>query len=781
MATHDLGKIKKTGEETTHGYITVQWDDVAEAIINDQTIQEDGGEITTDYNYSFCTDTTKTYFVLQLTYPYAVKYEDTNSVDCNFAVCDIVINLPIQTTNDSGAQDGTVLITATGSGTLEYKLDYFGTYQETGIFTGKSYGSHKAYVRRVGSDCVKTVDFEIDLAETFSNRFRAEFNNNDSDNFIIYVKKKSYTGEVENVTCGNAPLVINYDKGKSKISDLYNTVKGSNAQIKLLADTNNQFDELFAINERDLKVSIYKNTVIFWEGYIIPNAYQEPYKSIYTISFTAVDGLGTLRTKDFKGTGYYSGWKSELEVLQICLNKLDLKLNICDGINVKETTMTDGGTLNQAYINLDKYSETKSGETQVWNCYDVINDVLLKYGAYIKQIDNEWCILNKQTTYDLWCYDYALTYIEKREETGYKTLTNDTGSLYFINADAVRELYPAFQKFSIKQDYGLTHIIKNWNFENWTVINTVNTIDIWGGDATYSRENDQIRILGKTVETISECTYIQSADNDILIDADANLKIKIKFTIPLFTPGTTLDEYHELPIALIIDDKTWNGTEWQSDPNDVLLIRADGQTTEYESGLIPITYSGKLKIKVFECMWRLVSISDRSVTVTIDNCDVVLIQDPTLKEFLTIEKENDDNFSFMPDELEITSGDLPDINNTLVYNNGVKISDTPSKLWTSPYGEDTIINLLGVDILTQHRAVKSILTGMVYGDLDDIIYNNFDSKYYFVTDKSTNYRTNDSEVTLMQVEITETSDIDYLKTNDFDYLLINADDDRLIL
>lgn len=132
-----------------------------------------------------------------------------------------------------------------------------------------------------------------------------------------------------------AGIVLEWNGGDTK-DDM--TVIGSNLKFDMLTvdDTDAAFIDFFTGDEHRFKTQI-KNSVddsIIWQGYILPDLYEEPYKSVnFFVSFTASDGLGRLKGK-FLADEYYSREKSLIDIYcQILrLTGLDLELYFAPAI-----------------------------------------------------------------------------------------------------------------------------------------------------------------------------------------------------------------------------------------------------------------------------------------------------------------------------------------------------------------------------------------------------------------------------------------------------------------
>lgn len=137
----------------------------------------------------------------------------------------------------------------------------------------------------------------------------------------------------------------------------------------------------------------------FWYGQIVPDVgsyAEENYPQRFTIR--ATDGIGLLKTIDFKDTSAaYAGKERALFMIKNALKKLPyVSVHFGSGDNfiatvldVWEETMDNGGTdpcaLFQTYLDYSVWQTYDKGEEQYTSCYDVIQNILVPFGARLTQ------------------------------------------------------------------------------------------------------------------------------------------------------------------------------------------------------------------------------------------------------------------------------------------------------------------------------------------------------------------------------------------------------------
>jgi hypothetical protein len=127
---------------------------------------------------------------------------------------------------------------------------------------------------------------------------------------------------------------------------------------------------------------------LFWSGWIAPSSYSEPYDSTpYTVNIACTDGLGLLKNVEFKdGEDYYNGRMTEAAILFEIFDKIDIT-GFKEFVNIYEDNMdedVDDSPLDQTYIDVDVFRDM--------NCYEVLEYLLIKWNAIIRQWEGEYII-----------------------------------------------------------------------------------------------------------------------------------------------------------------------------------------------------------------------------------------------------------------------------------------------------------------------------------------------------------------------------------------------------
>lgn len=367
-------------------------------------------------------------------------------------------------------------------------------------------------------------------------KYRCEWINHFSEACKLDIQKNGYSGAVTSVYCDREPIQINYE-GPSDF--LLDPIWGSQMTINLKSMTAFQFLDLYTNNCREYKVVFYIAGSAKWVGFILPDQYQGEYRyPPYTNSFVATDQLGYLRTilwdKIYDTTVQY-GLKTlkPIHVLWWIFEATKLNLNIREGINVYETRMNSTAAdspLDQCYLHGIAYD----GMTY----YDVLKDLLVKFGAVIRQRNAEWFIFRPAEAHGsftarLWTYS-ATNYTYTSNSSINLVVDSTTAPPATTYASMVRivngslTINPGWKKYTLLENYvGVKNRVLNGDFDNWTGGDP----DSWNINAgfhayvTYSRVGSKIKINALTTRHSAMLMFQQI--NTLVVKWDFNVSFNV--------------------------------------------------------------------------------------------------------------------------------------------------------------------------------------------------------------------------------------------------------------
>lgn len=169
--------------------------------------------------------------------------------------------------------------------------------------------------------------------------------------------------------------------------DRADIICGTSLEFAICEEVDFELLEFYTNNWKYIKAELYKSTTLIWAGYVAPQQYQAAYIPASrkpAIWFTATDGLGLLKNEDFTLTGD----QSQLAIIMHCMDKIGLNLGYSIAIDLFH------GEHNETYSPLAQTYEDAS-IYEDYNCYEVLEKMLVKYDAEITQSCGRWRIVSK--------------------------------------------------------------------------------------------------------------------------------------------------------------------------------------------------------------------------------------------------------------------------------------------------------------------------------------------------------------------------------------------------
>jgi hypothetical protein len=352
--------------------------------------------------YSACDGTTLDSIGTNSNFPYGTHSSSSNHPLCYVApTCDLEISSEYTVTPASGPEDsdGEFQVSATSSnGAPKFGLtedfDYNASTNTSGSFTGYPAGTYTVYAKDA-LGCLDSITITVPVTIDYGVRWRLDYV--DDVNKIpgrIDILERSYDGDVEEITCGEFPITIEY---KGEGNDQYKSIIPSEAIIRLKTQISEQFADIFNGDDRKYLVKFYKGVIleIKWTGFPIPELYEEPYYfEPFDTEVTATDGLAELSKLDFLDSNgnNYRGDLSVIKIVSEILKTTGLLLNIRSCVNIFEDAMDDvvgDDPLAQAFVDTRIFYTDKNEPSDL---EIVLKAVLEPFGARVFQSRGYWWI-----------------------------------------------------------------------------------------------------------------------------------------------------------------------------------------------------------------------------------------------------------------------------------------------------------------------------------------------------------------------------------------------------
>ena len=349
-------------------------------------------------------------------------------------------------------------------------------------------------------------------------------------------------GAVTDMTGTGDPVNIEYLSSSEELFD--SPIKGSTANISVYSMVIFQWIGLYAEGDLDTKVNIYYDNsgdVLFWSGYIISGAYSEPYDGVaYPVTVNAGDGLGYLKKIQFDDAGaFYTGRQTDAWIVWTILSKINAT-SFSEYINLYEETMNSDTTDSP----LDQV-ETDVSVFDGDDCYDVLEEVLRKYNACIRQVNGVFVIYRPLELYN--ATTSGRTYTSATVKGAAAAITPN---VLFSRAAAITDLrqvnggdlsiQPGAENMDIIQDFG--------NKESWIETHEFRVDDYDYGGSAFANWTSSGGCLQEPLET--KCP---GSGDGVLINSHNTYPASTKYIYQVFGAD----------VETAAGDETWFSIDWQ--------------------------------------------------------------------------------------------------------------------------------------------------------------------------------------------------------------------------
>jgi hypothetical protein len=170
--------------------------------------------------------------------------------------------------------------------------------------------------------------------------------------------------------------------------DTYKPVRGSRCEYEIKVQDPAVRDfliNMFGSADDMYRIRVYKNNELYWIGAVVHDFYFEQFNKLpFNAKVVAEDGLGRLQNIPFVGddNAPLTGYASMIDIILICLNKLNLELPLITADAIRATIMDDTDPLDQGLIDMSVFVDRDGNPL---SCYDVLEQILKKKGVTIRQ------------------------------------------------------------------------------------------------------------------------------------------------------------------------------------------------------------------------------------------------------------------------------------------------------------------------------------------------------------------------------------------------------------
>jgi len=595
------------------------------------------------------------------------------------------------------------------------------------------------------------------------------------DDYILNIYKSNFQGTA-------SEIYGTFTLKKSSVDTILTPIRGTALELSLEANQTLTFDEFLLEDEFTYKTELLKNSQTLFEGYIKPDGCQQSYvNDAWYVNIESNDILGALKDLSFVQTNglRFTGKMSVYDVIKGCLDRTRLSLTINTSTEVTYVDYAGTNILKDIYVNADRFIKDQN-DIVIMDCNEVLTSMLNLFSAVITQQDANWWIYRPN---DLQLNGYT-TFINQDTDTTFtKNLNAVLGSqinnFYPHHCDGNQqiEVKGAISAYRLNYQYGfLEGLVLNPNlnhdedlvFEDWTVNPDLPIIE--DGLTVLGIINDGSTSGLKIGAQVYDGIYEVITSTPVPFTQDEILSFRLKLSSKnvrqtFFFQISTSDGYY-----------LNNNNEWTTTNYKRSFVFGEYKTSElflnYELVLPPL-------------------IDDCDVTITIYGPKPYiytppLIQRTGISNFTYVQLLNNEIAkSGIVGEFHTVTRSQPPSSITK-ENQKVFNGDGISSLIGSIYKEDLIelttnwtrkdkfenLPLLGIsamdDLRIQSNPIK-VFSGSIYGQIPYMSVITIDNitGLFMPIEYDYDYKTNKSQVKLLEFYNTDIADIQYTISPDY--------------
>ena len=612
------------------------------------------------------------------------------------------------------------------------------------------------------------------------------------DSRYAKIMMDGYSGAVTELTGGLTPITLDCP---SSDADIFDPICGTELVLQILSLTDEQFIEFATSKNRQYMAVLYNadDSTNEWRGWLVPDEYEEPYNQPpYDTDLVFSCGLGMLAGVPFlQSTGgytytgasesdgdYYEGRARESEILGSCLQKLyssAIGVSMYVMINLFEDNHTKSistGPLMQTYVDRWKYM---NDDGTVWNCLDVIRDILKSYGARITMGLHGWRIVRLRDL-ALIAQGYDVNYVVYIYRGSYTTNGTMTSSICkktvtgpqsrdtmigWLGSNQMARYERAYKEARVRFNYEYRNLLKAGDFPD-------NYLDFWTVSGTGTRRQSGFQRPSRAVSraqfrNLRDVLLSSSRDaaehylevvgtgsdgllqtiDDVEVSTNQNLVMSMECMVEytaalsaveyqvqvLLIAGPTTADHHYLEGQLGGTPVVKSWVLFASHVNDFRMtveggLPSSGQWERFEIRMPDLPDSGELRVTIMVAN----PTGGAVLTSNFKNVELWGSYDhvpPDKEETRTIEIDTDNIKN--PDPTEISLGDIVQSGNESYFFKNAKSTDADGLTITETWRtyrrsgasmivvgpEQDLVDYLLHGIVTQHGTTRRRLTGKV--------------------------------------------------------------------
>lgn len=203
--------------------------------------------------------------------------------------------------------------------------------------------------------------------------YKTEFRDINNDLIRVELLKDATTSTIKELVAGGDPINLNNNSDDY----LYTPMRLFGGTFTVVLD---EYDfGLFASNDREIQIKIYRNDSLFYTGFLIPSVYSQNYLDGYNfeLQLEFVSALSALQSVEFVKNN-----DTTITLLQLIKDAISYTNNTYNNIYIPSTFSIK---LNEISVSQDNFYDE---ENKPMTYYEIIEEIAKIFGWYITDINN---------------------------------------------------------------------------------------------------------------------------------------------------------------------------------------------------------------------------------------------------------------------------------------------------------------------------------------------------------------------------------------------------------
>ena len=595
------------------------------------------------------------------------------------------------------------------------------------------------------------------------------------DDYTLNIYKNNYQGT-------SSEIYGTFTLKKSSVDTILTPIRGTGLELSLEANQTLTFDEFLLEDEFTYKTELLKGTQIIFEGYIKPDGCQQSFvNDVWLVNIESNDVLGALKDLSFvQANGLrFTGKMSVYNVIKGCLDRTRLSLTINTSTEVTYVDYTGTNILKDIYVNSDRFIKNQN-DIVIMDCNEVLTSMLNLFSAVITQQDGQWWIYRPN---DLELNGYTEFINQDTDTTFTKNLNAVLGSqinnFYPHHCDGNQqiEVKGAISAYRLNYQYGFTDgFILNPNlnhdeelvFEDWTTNPSLpEDVEIINdGSLSGLIMKSDLTFPGFTVQEVLTSNSIIALEGQILTFR-AKVSSTVLRNIFAFQIRTSDGFYLENRNG----NNKWTTTDISITPVPCGSFRFAEQFVSYELLMPPVPNDCTIEIVILVPLIYTNplfpdsrGLSKVSYVQILDN---EIQKQGIVGEFHTVTRF-DPPSSIVKENQKVFNGDGEEILIGSIYKAD---EETLTEFWTrkDKFEELPLLGISAMDDLRIQSNPIKVFSGNIFGQIPYMSVITIDniSGLFMPIEYDYDYKTNKSQVKLLEFYNTDIADIQYTISPDY--------------